>query len=134
MILSDVSIREALACGRIKIDPAPEEEQFDTSSLDLRLGSEFRKYSDPRPGEETIIDPSKKQYSIRAVERQEDVRPYESDGSILVKPGNFVLGMTEEWITLPSKSRIAARANRGKKRARPIRTFSSLITIDSSSD
>ena len=41
MILSDGEIRQAIKEKRIIIDPAPTEEQYTTSALDLMLGEEI---------------------------------------------------------------------------------------------
>ena len=38
-ILSEKGIKEAIAEGKIKIDPSPDEEQFQPSSLDVKVGS-----------------------------------------------------------------------------------------------
>ncbi len=39
MILSNRAVRKLLADGGVFIDPQPEEGQFDTSSLNLRVGA-----------------------------------------------------------------------------------------------
>jgi dCTP deaminase len=42
LILSDDGIHKALASGELEIDPAPADDQYTTSSVDLTLGSQFQ--------------------------------------------------------------------------------------------
>lgn len=46
MILSDASIRERVAEGEIRVDPKPEDVQYQPVSLDLRLGDSYTNESD----------------------------------------------------------------------------------------
>lgn len=49
MICSDVTIREQIAQGRIRIEPAPEDWQYQPASIDLTLDNEFQSpYSDKK--------------------------------------------------------------------------------------
>ena len=94
MILSDRSIREALADGRIEIDPLGEG-CIQPSSVDLtidRLFRVFRNHTAP------IID-------VR--ENLEDLTelieiPDDPDQAFILHPGEFVLGSTAERIKLPT--------------------------------
>lgn len=108
MILSDTVIKEALKLGQIEITPEPEEDQFDTSSLDLRLGLPFTRYIPPIPGVRTVVDPGNSSYQEFADRYLEEV-PLSDDGSIIVKPKDFIIGVTKELIHLPEHSGIAAR-------------------------
>ena len=92
MILSDRDIRAALAAGRLRIDaPHDVAGQIGPASMDFRLGTSFKRYKDGIPA----IDPEKGV-------APGDVEPaqLEADGSLILKPGDFVLGVTAETITL----------------------------------
>ena len=112
MILSDVSIRDALDSGSISIDPRPNEDQYDTSSLDLRLGGRFSRYKRElvdQPGLHIILDPESFDYPSISRACTEPIHSSEQDGSIVIAPSEFVLAVTRETIHLPEASRIAAR-------------------------
>ena len=88
MILSDVEIREALDTEKIEITPAPAKEQFDTSSLDLRLGHQFKRYKRELAGVETIVDPAVFDYREMSSEYTEVIETSSEDnGSVVIKPG-----------------------------------------------
>jgi dCTP deaminase len=107
VILSDIQIRQALECGRIAIDPAPADDQFAPSAVDLHVGEEFKKWKQPAAGSASPI-------RLSAVclpsfgHLMEDIPP-ESDGSIILTPGAFALAQTRERVVLPEDSRLAAR-------------------------
>ena len=112
MILSDAGIKQALEAGKIEITPAPAEEQFDTSSLDLRLGHQFKRYKEGLVGQsgvETIVDPALFDYRRMSSEYMEVISSSEPDGSIVIKPEELVLNVILEKIHLPEESQIAAR-------------------------
>ncbi len=87
MILSDRSIRELIAKGVLGIEPF-EEELIQCSSVDLRLGSEFARY-----GDGAVIDVRRGCGEV-VYERVEDC--------IEIKPKEFLLATTVEYIKLPS--------------------------------
>ena len=91
MILSDRTIRAALASGRIGIDPL-DEDAVQPSSLDVRLGSGFRVFANHR---HLAIDPHQVQPDLTDVVEKADDEPF------VLHPGEFVLGATLERITLP---------------------------------
>ena len=109
MILSNVGIKKALETGKIEITPVPEDKQFDTSSLDLRLGNHFKRYRKQLDGVETIVDPAVFHYRDMSSEYAEVIHSNEDNGSIVIKPEDFVLAITLEKIHLPEQSQIAAR-------------------------
>ena len=91
MILSDRTIRAALASGRIGIDPL-DEDAVQPSSLDVRLGSAFRVFANHR---HLAIDPHQVQPDLTDMVEKADDEPF------VLHPGEFVLGSTLERITLP---------------------------------
>jgi dCTP deaminase len=111
MILSDIDIKAAIADGRIILEPPPEEDQFTPSSLDLRLNDEFKAYDNSllkKPGVDIILNFSEVFVPEYVTRFTKDV-PKEADGSVIIKPGDFVLAQTYERIALPKKSQLAAR-------------------------
>ena len=117
MILSDGEIKAALRRKAIIIDPDPEETQFTTSALDLFLGEEVLelKSADELAKEEPsgverplIVDPGR--IDVRNM-LQKYARPVrrEDDGSFILQPNRFTVGITRESVELPRESKIAAR-------------------------
>lgn len=91
MILSDVSIRKALAEGRIVIDPLLDD-GVQPSSVDLRLDRYFRVFrNDTTP----FIDPKEPQEDLTELVTVED------DRAFILHPGEFVLASTLERVVLP---------------------------------
>ena len=94
MILSDRSIREALAEGRIEIDPL-DESRIQPSSVDLTMDRFFQVFRNHTTG---VIDVKK-----NLTELTELVEiPDEPDAVFMLHPGEFVLGSTAERIKLPT--------------------------------
>ena len=91
MILSDGTIRAALADGRIGIDPL-DEGAVQPSSVDVRLGQQFRVFANHR---HLAIDPHAVQPDLTDLVEKADDAPF------VLHPGEFVLGSTLERITLP---------------------------------
>jgi deoxycytidine triphosphate deaminase len=91
MILSDRTIREALAAGRIVIDPL-DEACIQPSSVDLRLDRYFRVFLNHTT---PVIDVKKPLDDLTRL-----VEINQGDAFIL-HPGEFVLGSTAEVVGLP---------------------------------
>jgi dCTP deaminase len=93
MILSDRSIRKALADGIIEIDPL-DEDHIQPSSVDLTMDRYFRVF---RNHTAPVID---------LKENMEDLTelvevPDDPDARFMLHPGEFVLGSTSERVRLP---------------------------------
>ncbi len=110
MILCDTEIRAALRSRQLVIDPAPPAGHIATSAVDLMLGREFRRWRSPEGEAASIaIDPSQPDfYRSHAVQFLEPV-PTDGDGSVIIRPGELILGITHERVELPEASRLAAR-------------------------
>ena len=91
MILSDRSIREALASGRVVIDPL-DEARIQPSSVDLKLDRLFRVFRNHTAG---VIDVKEDLEDLTELVQVAD------DGVFMLHPGEFVLGSTFEAISLP---------------------------------
>lgn len=91
MILSDHSIREEVAAGRIVIDPF-DDSCVQPSSVDLRVDRYFRVF---RNHSQRVIDVKEDQEELTEL-----VEVIE-DAALILHPGEFVLGSTQERVGLP---------------------------------
>ena len=106
MILSDRTIREQLAAGRIGIDPL-DDSCIQPSSVDLRLDSFFRVFLNHTM---SVIDVRK---DLSDLTQQVEI----GDGdAFILHPGEFVLGSTSEKISLPDDvvARIEGKSSLGR--------------------
>lgn len=116
MILSNREIEAAIRKGDLIIDPLPTPAQYTTSAVDLSLGDEMFAY---KTAEEIAKEePRGAQRPLHINTREVDQRavlgkygkpiPVAEDGFIL-KPGQFALSNTREYVNLTHKGKIAAR-------------------------
>ncbi len=106
MILSDRSIREELAAGRIVIDPLHPED-IQPSSVDLHVDRYFRVFrNDTTP----FIDPRQAQEDLTELVTVDDGRAF------ILHPGEFVLGSTSESVALPDDlvARLEGKSSLGR--------------------
>ena len=97
MLLSDRDIKTQIDAGRIALDPL-DLGLMQPSSIDVRLDRFFRLFDNHKY---PYIDPREQQDDLtRLVE-------VKSDEAFILHPGEFVLGSTFEYVTLPDD--IAAR-------------------------
>ena len=96
MILSDRDIRQAIESGRVRIESdQPEFFQYiHASSMDLRLGGTFKLYEHSKSAILDPKDPETFASNMRTI-TVADGDPF------IVQPGEFVLGVTQERITVP---------------------------------
>ena len=90
-VLSDHSIREEVAAGRLVIDPF-EDRLVQPASIDLRLGREFRVFRNYRLA---YIDVKQEMPQLTELEIIEDAVPF------ILHPGEFVLAVTIERVEIP---------------------------------
>jgi dCTP deaminase len=108
MVLSDNEIRTAISNGDIVIEPPPA--QIATTAVDLTLGDEIKQWKPITGSVPPFIDPSADQFDFDDLaSRYTEDAPREADGSVILQPGQFVLGITQERIELPIGARVAAR-------------------------
>ncbi|HSB87934.1 MAG TPA: dCTP deaminase [Ilumatobacteraceae bacterium] len=106
MILSDRSLREHIAAGRIIIDPF-DDRAVQPSSIDVRMSNLFRVF---------------RNYTAKVIDVKHDMtaltEPYElpDDGVFMLHPGEFVLGSTLERIGVPDDlvGRIEGKSSLGR--------------------
>ena len=106
MVLSDRTIREALAAGRLVIEPIAED-ALQPASVDIRLDREFRVFRNHR---DAYIDVRQPMEGLTAMERVDDDEPF------VLHPGEFVLGSTLERVALPDDmvARVEGKSSLGR--------------------
>ncbi len=106
VILSDRSLREQIAAGRIIIEPF-DEGNVQPSSIDVRISGLFRVF---------------RNHTARVIDVKEDMTDLTElveipdDGVFMLHPGEFVLGSTLERIVVPDDhvSRIEGKSSLGR--------------------
>jgi len=96
MLLSDRDILAEVESGRVRLEPW-DAALVQPSSVDVRLDKYFRVFENHRYA---VIDPSENQSELTRMVTQEE-------GPFVLHPGEFVLGSTYEYVTLPDD--VAAR-------------------------
>lgn len=106
MVLSDVSIFQAIDQGQIEIDPF-EKDNVQPSSIDLRVDGLFRVFrNDTTP----YIDPKLPQEDLT------ELVEIKEDGAFILHPGEFVLGSTLERVALGNSlvARLEGKSSLGR--------------------
>src|SRR3954454_22020768 len=106
MILSDRSIREELAAGRIVIDPL-DDACIQPSSVDLHVDRFFRVFRNHTMG---YIDVK------QDMEELTELVEIKEDDMFILHPGEFVLGSTSERVGLPDDlvARLEGKSSLGR--------------------
>jgi deoxycytidine triphosphate deaminase/intein/homing endonuclease len=106
VILSDRTIRQELAAGRIVIDPV-DDASIQPSSVDLHLDRFFRVFLNHTMGH---IDVKQN------LEELTDLVEIKDDGVFMLHPGEFVLGSTLERVALPDDlvARLEGKSSLGR--------------------
>ena len=108
-ILSDKTIKEYLEEGKIVIDPLKDEQQIKPSSVDMRLGDEFKVFKVIR---KPYIDPKD----------EEDIAEYMESSTVpegeafIIHPNEFALATTQEYVKVPDDlvARVEGRSSMGR--------------------
>jgi dCTP deaminase len=105
-VLSDHSIKENLASGRLVIDPL-DEGAIQPASVDLRLGREFRIF---RVTSRPYVDVHQPMEDLTELVGIEPEEPF------VIHPGTFCLGATMETVTLPDDivARVDGKSSLGR--------------------
>jgi dCTP deaminase len=106
MILSDRSIREEIAAGRIFVDPF-DDACVQPSSIDLHVDRQFRVFQNNRY---PFIDVMKEQPDLTELVEVTEGEPF------ILHPGEFVLGSTLERVALPDDlvARLEGKSSLGR--------------------
>ncbi|MEK7558890.1 MAG: dCTP deaminase [Patescibacteria group bacterium] len=110
MILSDRDLKIAIKAKKIVIVPTPDfATQLGTCSIDLRLGNVFRVFDHSKY---PYIDPTNKNFSNEITKK---VVVKNGEGFVM-QPGDFVLAVTLEKITIPKNlmGRLEGRSSLGR--------------------
>lgn len=111
MILSDRDIRKAIETGRVKVETTNPEmfQHIHASSMDFRLGNVFKVYEHSKYA---VLDPKAPETFARnmRVITVPDGEPF------IVQPGEFILGVTQETLTLCDDlvARVEGRSSLGR--------------------
>lgn len=108
-ILSDKTIKEYLKEGKIGFEPLTDEKQIQPSSIDMRLGDEFKVFKVIR---KPYIDP----------DDEEDLASYMESTIVpegeafIIHPNEFALATTLEYVKLPDDivARVEGRSSMGR--------------------
>lgn len=108
-ILSDKTIKDYLKEGKIVIDPLKDEQQIQPSSVDMRLGDEFKVFKVIR---KPYIDPKD----------EEDIAEYMESSTVpegeafIIHPNEFALATTQEYVKVPDDlvARVEGRSSMGR--------------------
>lgn len=106
MVLSDRTIRECLASGRLAIDPF-DPALVQPSSVDVRVSEHFRVFHNNR---QPFIDVRRPSQELT------DVVTVAGDEPFILHPGEFVLGSTLERVRLPDDlvARLEGKSSLGR--------------------
>ncbi|CAB4881098.1 unannotated protein [freshwater metagenome] len=106
MILSDRTLREEIAAGRIVIEPL-DDKCIQPSSIDVKVSNLFRVFRNHTAG---IIDVK------QDLEDLTEMISIPEDGVFMLHPGEFVLGSTLERIGVPDDlvARIEGKSSLGR--------------------
>jgi dCTP deaminase len=115
VILSNEGIKDALSRKQIVIDPAPSDDQYTTSAVDLILGDDFKIWDVEKfktPGLRLDLNLAEQQFVQTAASFLVPLQP-DKDGCVLLPPYSVhpwpLLAITQERVCLNRESRIAAR-------------------------
>lgn len=105
-VLSDRTIKEELAAGRLVIEPL-DEANIQPASIDLQLDRVFRIF---RVTRRPFVDVRQPMEDLTELVTIEDDEPF------IIQPGTFVLGSTLESVTLPDDivARVDGRSSLGR--------------------
>ena len=106
MILSDRSLREQIAAGRIVIEPF-DQRCIQPSSIDVKIGNLFRVF---RNHTSAVIDVKEDMEDLT------ELIAIPEDGVFMLHPGEFVLGSTFERVAVPTDlvARIEGKSSLGR--------------------
>jgi dCTP deaminase len=102
-MLSDTGIRIALESGLMKIDPYPTDELIQPATIDIKLGGDgvMRYNTNSVNIHKPFIVPGDDLSDMM------EFVPFNEDGCVILQPGDFFLGTTEEYVEIGDS--IAAR-------------------------
>jgi dCTP deaminase len=109
MILSDREIRAALARGALRITPDLPPAAWSSTAVDLHLAKELALWKRPAGGVEAVVSPASPEHDFDHVRRAFSEELDIPSSGYIFRSGTFLLGWTIEKLSLPHRSRLAAR-------------------------
>ena len=106
MVLSDTGIRSHISAGNLTIDPY-EADNVEPASVDLRLGSDFKK------AQHNSIQASR----VVSLSDDSETLPWKDvTDSVVIEPGEFVLATTKERVELSNNlvAHVLGRSSLGR--------------------
>jgi dCTP deaminase len=105
-VLSDGTIRRLVEAGRIRIEPW-DPALVQPASVDLRLGNSFRVFHNHRTSAIDLRNPPTNLTEHVAIA---------DDDTFIIHPGEFVLGVTQEFVAIPDDvvARIEGKSSLGR--------------------
>ena len=108
-ILSDKDLKKCIDDGKLVIDPLTDEKQIQPSSIDMRIGDEFKVF---RVIRKPFIDPKD----------DDDIASYmesltvEDGEAFIIHPNEFALATTYEYVKVPDDlvARVEGRSSMGR--------------------
>ena len=112
MILSDTTLREQIAAGRIVIEPL-DESLIQPSSIDVRISNLFRVFRNHTAG---VIDVKKDMTALTELVEMPVNEHGVGDEPFMLHPGEFVLGSTLERVAMPDDlvGRVEGKSSLGR--------------------
>lgn len=110
MIFSDQDIIQAIAEGRIKIDPTPNyEKQMGSCSIDLHLSNEFKIFNHSKVPYVDLRNPNHTEMLMEEI-------IVKDDDPFIMQPGDYVLAITKEYLEIADDliGRIEGRSSLGR--------------------
>ena len=92
MTLSDRDLKEAIRSGHLVVEPY-REEAIQPVSVDLTMGNKLRVFRGERYN---LIDVKEEMPDLTEIVEIDELNPF------ILHPGAFALGITREWLELPS--------------------------------
>ena len=108
-ILSDKTIKEYITDKKLVIDPLLDEKQIQPSSVDMRLGEEFKVFKVIR---KAYIDP-KDEENLSSYMESTTVK---KGDAFIIHPNEFALATTLEYVKIPDNlvARVEGRSSMGR--------------------
>lgn len=108
-ILSDKDLRKYLDEGKIVIDPLIDEKQIQPSSIDMRIGDEFKVFKVIR---KPYIDPKDEEEIASYMESM----VVDEGEAFIIHPNEFALATTYEYVKVPEDlvARVEGRSSMGR--------------------
>lgn len=109
MILTDREIKILIDRRLIVVEPAPADDAYSSTSVDLTLDPILSVFRQNVAGVEQVIDPSGAMSGSDAIIQQLTERQEIGDAGYLLAPHKLILAWTREYVNLKFDARLAVR-------------------------